>query len=224
MTNTNSIRRIALVLASYLLGSVSFAYLAGKLLGSVDLRKYGSRKLSASNVYEVLGVAGLIGVGVLDLSKGLVPTWLAIRLGYGVETAVAAGIAATVGHNWSCWLRLRGGRGLGTALGMLCVVFPWGFLWMLAWLVLSRLWPRCAAVPALIGTASLPFLACIIGAPSTIIIGNIILLGITILKRLEANREPLPAGRERWHTLWRRLWLDRDIADFETWVGRRCRQ
>ncbi|OGO04641.1 MAG: hypothetical protein A2Y73_00285 [Chloroflexi bacterium RBG_13_56_8] len=214
------IERALLILSGYLIGSVSFAYLAGRLLRGIDLRKYGSGKLSGSNVYHHVSRPAIVLVGLLDIGKAVLPTWLGLQWELGLPTAVAAGLAAMIGHNWSLFLGFAGGRGLGSAGGMLLVVFYWGAFWMLAWVILSRLAPKKAAAPALLGVATLPILAYLLDYPLPTVWGCMGILVIAILKRLEANRDPLPAGSKRWSVLLNRLLLDRDIADFDAWMAR----
>ena len=209
-----------LVLGGYLCGSVSFAYICGRLVRNIDLRRYGSAKLSGSNVYHHVSLPAMIVVGLLDIGKAALPTWIGLRLGLGLPAAILAGLAAMVGHNWSLFLRLTGGRGIGTATGVLLVVFPWGFPWVLGWLILGRLMPRAAAAPALLGFITLPFFAHLAGQAASTVRGCLAMLTITVIKRLEANRAPLPSGPERWATLGRRLVLDRDRADWDSWIQR----
>lgn len=212
--------RILAVSFGYFCGSISFAYLVARLWRGIDLRKYGSRKLSGSNVYHHVAKPAIVLVGLLDVAKAVLPTWLALDLGLGLPTATSAGLAAMIGHNWSLFLGLTGGRGLGSALGMLLVVFPWGVLWELAWVALGRLTPTRAAVPALIGVLTLPVLAHFTSQAEPVVWGCVGILAVALVKRLEANREPIPKGGERWATLWRRMVLDRDIADFDAWMQR----
>lgn len=209
-----------LLLAGYCSGSLSFAYIFGRVFKSVDLRQYGSRKLSASNVYEQFGLFAMILVGILDLVKAIWPSWLALRLGFGLPVAVMAGIAAMIGHNWSIFLRFQGGRGIGAALGTLLVVFPWGAAWLLGWVAFGRLMPHAAAAPALLAFTTLPILANLLHQPTATVWGCWAMLLITILKRIEANRTPLPTDTPRRGVLWRRLILDRDIDDFDAWAHR----
>ncbi len=210
--------QMLLILLGYLCGSASFAYLAGRLWRAIDLRRYGSRKLSASNVYTFLGFGGLALVGILDIAKAFWPTWLSIRLGYELAVTVWVGLAAMAGHNWPLFLGFKGGRGISTALGVLLCIFPWGVLWMLGWVAVGRLMPHTAAGPALLGFISLPLLALWLGQPSATVWGCLGMLLLTILKRLEGNRQPIPPNESAWRVLWRRLVLDRDIADFEAWA------
>ena len=212
------LRQALLILFGYLCGSVSFAYLAGRLGRAIDLRRYGSRKLSASNVYTYLGFGAMALVGILDIAKAVWPTWLSIRLGYELAVTVWVGLAAMAGHNWSLFLGLKGGRGISTALGLLLCIFPWGVFWMLGWVAVGRLMPHAAAGPALLGFMSLPFFAALSGQPSATVWGCLGMLLLTVLKRLEGNRQPIPPHDSPWRVLWRRLVLDRDIADFEAWI------
>ena len=216
--NGKLLKQVLLILLGYLCGSVSFAYLAGRLWRAIDLRRYGSRKLSASNVHTYFGLCGLVLVGILDIAKAVWPTWLSIRLGYELAVTVWVGLAAMAGHNWPLFLGFRGGRGITTALGLLLCIFPWGVLWMLGWVAAGRLMPHAAAGPALLGFMGLPLFALWLHQPLATVWGCLGMLLLTILKRLDGNRQPIPPQESTWRVLWRRLVLDRDIADFETWA------
>ena len=106
---------IALV-AAYLLGSIPFAYLAGRLHG-VDLRSVGSGNLGATNVFRTLGRTVGIVVMVLDIAKGA----LAVVVARGVTDAqaptVVAGVTSIIGHIYPVGLGGRGGKGGATAAG-----------------------------------------------------------------------------------------------------------
>lgn len=212
------LRQALLVLLGYLSGSVSFAYLAGRLWRRMDLRLYGSRKLGGSNAYHFLGFGGMALAGILDVGKALWSAWLSSRLDSELGVTVLIGLGAMVGHNWSCYLGFKGGRGISAILGLLLCVFPWGAAWLLGWIVGGRLMPHAAAGPALLGFMSLPFFAVLLDQPSATVWGCLGMLLLTILKRLEGTRQPLPPRESVWRVLWRRLVLDRDIANFEAWV------
>lgn len=212
---------LGLIALGYLLGSIPSAYLAGRLLRGVDLRQWGSRTVSGTAVYYHVARWALLPVGLLDVLKAAVPTWGALALGRPRAIAVAAGLAAVAGHNWPVWLGFHGGRGIGPFLGMLAVLFPAGALWLLGALAIGRLL-HATAIFALLAIASLPALAWIMGGSGEVALGALAMLGITVIKRLEANREPLPSDpAERRRVLWRRLWLDRDTASWEAWMFRR---
>ena len=208
------------VLGGYLLGSIPTAYLAGKWLGKLDLRRYGSGTVSGSMVYEHVARWAVVPVGLFDMAKAAFPAWLALYLGLGMPTAAAAGLAAVAGHNWPIFLRFTGGRGLGTFMGLLVVIFPWGFPWLLAFLALG--WRLGDSAPwALVGLVTLPLFSYLISGPSVVAPATGVMLLLTLAKRLEANRRPLPPpGPERRRVILRRLLLDRDIASHSEWIRR----
>jgi glycerol-3-phosphate acyltransferase PlsY len=210
------------VLLGYLAGSIPFAYLAGRLVRGIDIRQYGTRAVTGSNVYENVSRPGIVVVGLLDMGKAALPTWLGLRLGLGMPTALASGLAAVAGHNWPLYLGFHGGRGIGSCLGVLTVAFPLGFPWMLVALAIGRLL-RNPVMP-LVGFAALPMLAHVTGQPPAMVWACVAMLLLIIVKRIEANRESLPEGQERWRTLLRRLLLDRDIDNWEAWAHRRPNQ
>ena len=129
--------KIAIVLlASYLIGSIPFGVLIGKRSSKVDIRKHGSGKTGATNVLRTAGKKAAIMVVVLDLLKGtlaVIFAGLIVGRSYllvgdfalGMMTAqVAAALAAMVGHNWSIFLKFRGGRGVATFFGGLMALSP----------------------------------------------------------------------------------------------------
>lgn len=211
---------ILLIVAGYLMGSIPTAYLVARRRGKSDIRHYGSGTVSGSMVYE--HVARWVGVlvGLFDIAKAAVPAWLALRLGLGLPTAAVAGLAAVAGHNWPLYLRFHGGRGLSPFLGLLLVVFPWGFPWIVAFLFVG--WRLGDSAPwALAGLVTLPLLSALAGGPSVVAPATGAMLLLTLVKRLEANRRPLPPpGPERRRAIARRLLLDRDIASHPDWIRR----
>jgi glycerol-3-phosphate acyltransferase PlsY len=209
------------VLGGYLLGSIPTAYLAGRWLGKLDLRRYGSGTVSGSMVYEHVARWAVVPVGLFDMAKAALPAWLVLHLGLGEPLAAAAGLAAVAGHNWPLYLHFTGGRGLGTFMGALLPIFPWGFPWMLLFLAVG--WRLGDSAPwALAGLVTLPLFSVLIGGPDVVAPATGAMLLLTLAKRLEANRRPLPPpGPERRHVILRRLLLDRDIASHAEWIQRR---
>ena len=215
------IKSLLLVIAGYLLGSIPPSYLAGRWLKGIDLRRYGSGTVSGTGVYYHVSKPAIVVVGLFDLAKAALPTWLALRWRLGLGVALTAGVAAMIGHNWPLYLDFRGGRGHSTVLGMMLVVFPWGFPWLLAFMALGRLLGYTASL-SLLGIASLPVLTWLTKQPAELTWAGLAILIITVIKRLEANRQPLPPkGLERRRVLLNRFLLDRDVEAGEEWVTRR---
>lgn len=114
----------AAILVGYLLGSIPFGYIVGRLRG-VDVTQYGSGRTGGTNVLRTAGKkAAVVSIGC-DLLKGAVAVLLGRWL-VGTELAAAlAGFAAVVGHDWSVFIGFRGGAGTGTSMGAYFFMAPW---------------------------------------------------------------------------------------------------
>lgn len=118
--------------AAYLIGAIPFGFLTAKLLKGVDIRTMGSGNIGATNVGRVLGFRFFVLVFLLDMGKGLLPTlgfpWLVARAtGQGSRSATLAvlvAVATILGHNFPVYLRFKGGKGVATSCGALCVLDP----------------------------------------------------------------------------------------------------
>lgn len=109
---------IAVVVVSYLIGSIPMGYFAGRILRDVDIRDFGSGSIGATNVYRVLGRWAFLTVMVLDAAKGYGPV-LAVWYIFGThDLQVASGIAAVLGHDFPVYIGFRGGRGVATSFGV----------------------------------------------------------------------------------------------------------
>jgi glycerol-3-phosphate acyltransferase PlsY len=213
---------ILLILGGYLIGSIPTAYLLGRLIRGRDIRHYGSGTVSGSMVYEHIAHWAVVPVGLFDAAKAALPAWLVLQLDLGVGVAVAVGILAAIGHNWPVFLHFTGGRGLSTFLGLLLVVFPWGLAWILVPLAIGYLFFKDSPPFALFSMVTLPIFTFLLGGSAVVVWGTICMLVITIVKRLEANRRPLPVdAKGRQLVLLRRLILDRDISSHADWINRR---
>jgi glycerol-3-phosphate acyltransferase PlsY len=126
----------AVLVMGYLIGSIPIGYLLTRRRANVDVTAYGSGKTGMTNVLRTVGRKSAALVGTLDLFKGVVAVVLAgliVGRGYlvigdfGFGTLVAqvlAALAAVVGHNWSVFLRFKGGRGVATFFGGLVALCP----------------------------------------------------------------------------------------------------
>ena len=157
----------ALCVGAYLLGSVPFALILGKLK-AVDIRKLGSGNVGATNLGRALGRPWGIAAFFLDFAKGLLPVIVAVALGERVAPAgwapggwspVLVGASAIAGHVFPVYLGLRGGKGVATTFGVMAGLSPLATLAMaLVWLV-TFLATRTVSVASLAGAAVLPLAA-----------------------------------------------------------------
>lgn len=122
---------VAAAIASYLLGSIPFGYLAGRL-GGIDIRKTGSGNVGATNVVRVLGKRYGYPVFVLDFLKGFVAVKISMLMSPGRPPewnspdifGIVAAMCSVLGHAYSPWLMFKGGKGVATSAGALLALTP----------------------------------------------------------------------------------------------------
>lgn len=141
---------VALLLAAYLLGSLSGSLLLGRLRG-VDIRTMGSGNAGGTNALRTQGAAFALGVVAIDIGKGALAAWLGLRFAPASSEAWlghACAFAAVVGHVWPVWHGFRGGKGAATAVGTLIV------LWPLSVPVLLAVWIATLVLSGYVGLAT----------------------------------------------------------------------
>jgi glycerol-3-phosphate acyltransferase PlsY len=112
------------ILAAYLVGAIPFGLLLGKAAG-IDVRQAGSGNIGATNVARTAGRGIGILTLILDAAKGAAPVLVADRLlHFDAIWVASAGLAAVVGHVLPIYLKLRGGKGVATALGVFLALSP----------------------------------------------------------------------------------------------------
>jgi len=127
---------VGVVILGYLLGSIPFGVLISKRSARVDVTQYGSGKIGATNVLRTAGKKAAAAVVTLDVLKGVLAVVFAGLIvgksylvvgGFGLGALIAqclAALAAIAGHNWSVFLKFRGGRGVATFFGGLMALCP----------------------------------------------------------------------------------------------------
>lgn len=150
-----------IAICSYLLGSIPFGFLAGRICG-VDIRTKGSGNIGATNALRVLGKPWGYAVFSCDFVKGLVPVIVAGLWGTyaGVHPASApgalAGLCVLIGHSFPVWLGFKGGKGIASSAGVMVALFPAAFLLCLGiWLLLFTM-SRYVSVASIGGAITLP--------------------------------------------------------------------
>ncbi|MEG1501656.1 MAG: glycerol-3-phosphate 1-O-acyltransferase PlsY, partial [Clostridiales bacterium] len=124
---------VLLCLFSYLIGSIPFAYLVGKLLKNIDIRQYGSGNIGSTNTLRVVGKKGAALVFLADFGKGFLAAYLGLQLG-GPTIGIVTGLIAVLGHIFPVWFKFKGGKGAAAGIGAVAAIFP-----MMA-LILVSIW------------------------------------------------------------------------------------
>ena len=116
---------LGFVTMAYVIGSVPTGYWLGKLWKGVDIRQFGSGNLGAANVFRVLGPAPGLLTFLIDLAKGWISVFLAMRFFPGeLPIAIVTGVAAILGHTMSVFVHFRGGKGVATSAGVFLALLP----------------------------------------------------------------------------------------------------
>ncbi|MDO5716592.1 MAG: glycerol-3-phosphate 1-O-acyltransferase PlsY [Tissierellia bacterium] len=107
---------------SYLLGSVSFSYILVKVLKGVDIREQGSKNAGGTNVLRNHGWPIALVVGILDVLKGTLATYIGFKM--GMDKALLGLVCVVLGHNFPIYFGFKGGKGIATSFGGLIFLFP----------------------------------------------------------------------------------------------------
>ncbi len=187
------------VVVGYILGSIPFAYLAGRIRG-IDLREHGSGNLGATNVYRTLGGRVAAVVFLLDLLKGAVPVWMVIRFGQGdhiLGWAIAAGAAAIAGHAKPIFLLWRGGgKGVATATGVFLALAPVPtVLAMASWVAVVAL-SGYVSLGSLVAAVALPIAIAALLGVHAIVFPVSLALAVFVFWSHRANIARLRRGEE----------------------------
>jgi glycerol-3-phosphate acyltransferase PlsY len=135
------IKIILLLILAYLLGSIPFGYLITKYTTNKNLLEIGWKKNSGSNVFKNVGLWQGIFTFALDVLKGFLAVYLARYFGLSILLQVFCGVLVVAGHNWSCFINFKGGRGLATLIGALFVISPTVlFLSLIPCLIFTIIW------------------------------------------------------------------------------------
>lgn len=138
-----------LLLFGYLLGSIPSGYLISRRKG-VDIRKVGSGNIGGTNVSRAFGLKWGVIVGVLDVLKGVIPAYLAVKyLSSDWQIALVA-VSPVLGHIFPVWLKFKGGKGVATSAGALFVFLGYKYV-----LILLSIWILTLLIVRVMSFASL---------------------------------------------------------------------
>ncbi len=211
---------IVVAVAAYLLGSIPFGFLVAKAKG-IDIRNVGSGNIGATNAMRVLGKPAGIFVLLMDAAKGYaavawltpmifnqVDVWLHRHFSGSLDYFqyqpanvqmkffLLAGIFAVLGHNYTCWLKFKGGKGIATTAGVFLALAPWALLVAFVVFILAVVITKYVSVGSIAAAIALPATVWIM-APHNLFL-NIVTtaLGVLAIWKHKANIKRLIAGTE----------------------------
>jgi glycerol-3-phosphate acyltransferase PlsY len=186
---------VAAIIASYLIGAIPTGLIVVRVLTGEDIRRHGSGNIGTVNVLRVAGVATAIGVLVVDILKGMLPTLLAMRWGFSAGTVVLCGLAAIAGHNWSPFLGFQGGKGIATSYGVLLALsWPAAAVAAAVWILTVAI-TRYSSLGSLLGVVSVPLSLWRLRQPEEYVYFGIV-AALFAIYRHRANIQRLIAGTE----------------------------
>lgn len=184
------------VVISYIIGSISFSYLAGKLNNKIDIRKHGSGNAGATNTLRVLGLKAALTVLALDISKGIISVWIGRWMGgENLWIPVLCGLAVIIGHNWPLFLGFKGGKGIATTIGVLATLSFLPALYAGIIAILTVVLTRYVSLGSLLFTALTPISLWINQAPAEILYISVIIFVFAAVRH-RANIVKLARGQE----------------------------
>ncbi len=190
---------VALVVG-YLLGSIPVGYLVVRWLRGIDVREVGSGRTGGTNVLRAAGWKAAVLTGVGDGLKALAAVLLARRLGGPPLLVALAGVAAVVGHNYSVFLRFRGGAGTMASIGGAAGLWPWSLPIALIALLPTALITRRASLGSITVALVLPLLFAVRAAlglgPWAYVVHGVLTSALTLWS-LRPNIRRLLRGEER---------------------------
>ena len=196
---------ILTALIAYLLGSIPTGFLAAKARG-LDIRTVGSGNIGATNVFRSLGAPAGVFVLLADAAKG----WLAVKViatlvcdrlcpAAGPEARewfqIVAALCAVLGHNYTCWLHFKGGKGIATSAGVLAALVPWALLIILGVWVVVFAASRYVSLASILASLALPFAAWATGESTTLIAITAAMAALAVYKH-RSNIQRLLKGTE----------------------------
>lgn len=212
MTGTDLALALGLVAFGYLAGSLSPSVFLGRWRKGLDVRNYGSGNAGTTNAFRVLGTRLGIVVLIADIAKGAVPVMLARELTSPVITVVVA-LACVIGHNYSIFLRGKGGKGVATGAGVTIAMMPGPAAVVIGVFLVVLLISRMVSVASMTAAILLPVFALVFHQPVAYIVVSCA-LALLVLYGHRTNMVRLAHHTERRVNFpWRSHRQDRSAED-----------
>lgn len=176
----------------YLVGSIPSGLIIGKIFFKKDLRKYGSQNIGATNAYRVLGVFPGLCVLFFDALKGALGVYL---FSPNPLYMVIGGMLSMMGHNWSCFLGFKGGKGVATGLGVIIALVPHIVPFILGVFLIVLALSRYVSLSSILAAISVPICMYCYHEPAPIFYFGIG-AAIFVIVRHRVNIERLLQGKE----------------------------
>lgn len=184
---------VLLVIGSYLLGSIPFSLLIGKLFYKKDIRQFGSGNVGSTNTFRILGKKAGSVVLILDILKGVIPVLAAMLLNADIHVLIF-GFIATMGHVFPVFLKFKGGKAVATSSGAVLAYNPIVFIILLTLFLLTLKISKYVSLSSIVAALSFLAISLIIWDPLMIVIA--VIISIVIIVRHKSNIKRIIDGTE----------------------------
>lgn len=186
----------------YLIGSVPFAYIIGKLFYRIDVRNHGSGNLGGSNTGRVLGKKAGVAVMTMDLLKVTLSVFLALKISHHSWNMACGALSAAIGHCYPIYVRFRGGKAVATLYGFLFALWSCAgysalvfFVPLVTFLTVLAIF-KIVSLSSILSSIAAVVYICVIKAHSSVRL-TVAVFAVLILLRHSGNIQRMISGTER---------------------------
>lgn len=184
---------ILLLILSYLIGSIPFSLLIGKMFYKIDIREHGSGNIGTTNTFRILGKKAGIVVLILDIFKGAVPVYITILLAVDIHIFIP-GLISAIGHVYSIFLKFRGGKAVATGAGAVLAYNPLVFIILVSAFLITLKLSKYVSLSSIVAAIFFMFVSLLLQDP--LIIAFAFILGLVIIVRHISNIKRIIDGTE----------------------------
>jgi len=188
--------RIIIALASYLAGSIPTGYLLVRLTARKDIREFGSQSMGATNVLRVKGWKTALIVAAVDLLKGFLPAFFALRFAGEPVFAALCAFLSVVGHCFPFSIGFKGGKGVATSLGAYAAIAWQPCLGSLGLFFIALGVTRYVSLGSILGSLAYPLFLLAFGGPKGVVFISLAISALVIFQH-RGNIARLVSGTER---------------------------
>jgi len=188
--------RILFAFAAYLVGSIPTGYLLVRLTARKDIRQFGSRSMGATNVLRVKGWRAALPVAAIDVLKGFLPAFFALKYSGDPVFAAFCAFLSVVGHCFPFSIGFRGGKGVATSLGAYAAIACLPLMACLGFFFVVVAVSRHVSLGSLVGSLAFPFLVLLSGGPKGVFVISLAMAVLVTFQHRD-NIGGLVKGTER---------------------------
>jgi glycerol-3-phosphate acyltransferase PlsY len=188
--------RIFIAVAAYLVGSIPTGYLLVRLTARKDIRQLGSRSMGATNVLRVKGWRAALPVAAIDILKGFLPAFFALKYSGDPVFAAFCAFLSVVGHCFPFSIGFKGGKGVATSLGAYAAIDGLPLLACLGLFLIVVAISRYVSLASLLGSLAFPFLVLLAGGPKGVFVVSLAIAALIVFQH-RGNIGRLVKGTER---------------------------